>query len=147
MILNVNKVHTIWEAASQVEDMKKFSQQNNQKYGDQLLLKAANYTRPELVAFLPDGWAMSIANGKLYRHTKHLVTYRPQAGMFHFNGGGRSKDSYFQSETAPIRKYPKSYGLAMYYVNLPWNWALFTGMSKIGNGKGYPLEIFYESTS
>lgn len=139
-IMNVKKIPLIWDVASMV-DIEAFSKQLKHKYGDQLILKAVNWTRPEMVAYLPNEWALSIGNGGLWRHTKHLVKYRPQVGMFHFNGGGRSKASYWDGESTPVQRYPDKYGIALYYVNLPWSWALFIGESHITNGEGYKLTI------
>lgn len=145
VILNVKRVPIIWDVASKV-DMKTFSKERRQKYGDQLILKAVNWTEPEMVAFLPDEWALSIANGGLWKHTKKLDKYRPQVGMFHFNGAGRSKNSYWKNENAPIQRYPDKYGLAIYYVNLPWSWALFLAKSQITQGEGHPIVIRHQET-
>lgn len=101
-----------------------------------------NHTFPDVVAVLPEEWAISVANGA-WRHAKDIVDYRPKVGMFHFNGGGASKDVYW--EGGFVQKWPDTWGTGpLYYAKLPWNWARFIGESMRGAGKGHPLIMRHE---
>lgn len=109
-------------------------------------MKAVNYTRPDVVSFLPDAWALSIADGGLWRHADVIVEYRPKVGMFHFNGRGHSKESFWLDNEATVVTRPRTFEAAMYYVNLPWPWVLFRRERMTADGEAHELVIHHEVT-
>jgi hypothetical protein len=71
VVFNVKKLPTIWKMAKEYPFNKYAS-------GDQFILKQVGKLHPEVVKYLPSEWAISVANGGLWRHAKHIVEYRPK---------------------------------------------------------------------
>jgi len=155
VVLNMRKTERIWESAAEV-DLDRFSRDNRYYVGDQLLFRAVAAHSAREMRWLPDPWDFTIA-GKMWRYkrTKKLLKKRPEVGMMHFNGGGKSKDAYFVEHNF-LRK-PQldgTFGLAKYYVHLPWSWVRLalrsrctTATSKDGTTAeegGYPVKLFHE---
>ena len=93
-------------------------------------------THPEKVSFLSLEWDTTLTD--IWRIAKRLVQERPNGvGQLHFNGGGRSKNSWFENNSYLKKEvYNPSFGLANHFVNLPWTWAKYMVESKVTNG--YP---------
>ena len=62
-------------------------------------------------------------------------------GMMHFNGGGGSKLSAFDSHMflADDKDFPNTWGLAHYYNRLPWQWARYMAKSQLGADGGHAI--------
>lgn len=71
VVFNVKKIPTIWKMAKEYP-FKKYAS------GDQFILKQVGKLHPEVVKYLPSEWAISVANGGLWRRAKHIVEYRPK---------------------------------------------------------------------
>ena len=143
IILNVQKLDTIWDMARRC-NLENISKATHQAFNDQLIFRAVNHTFPDVVAVLPEEWAISVANGA-WMYAQNIVEARPKVGMFHFNGGGSSKDVYWESSF--VQKFADTWGTGPnYYAKLPWNWVRFIGESMRGAGKGNPLIIRHEGT-
>jgi hypothetical protein len=57
-----------------------------------------------------------------------LTKFRPEAGIFHYNGGGSNSDSYYNSES--VQSLQHGFGLpAIFFWDLPWTWVAFMGKS------------------
>lgn len=99
--------------------------------GDQRIMRTFNETYPKLVGMLPRQWDISAKNGyqgirgQAYdiATPEEVLDELESAGMLHFNGGGASSSSYFNKKL--VVKYDKTFGLARYYINMPWSWARF----------------------
>jgi hypothetical protein len=87
------------------------------------------------------GMGYSCCGWSLKFKKKLLLPNRPQgAGMLHFNGGGTSKDAYFNSH-AHFKGDP-IWGLARYYVDLPLTWARVQIKSQLKEGQeGYQIKV------
>jgi hypothetical protein len=131
VILNLQKLDIIWELISQM-DLNMLSEIEDDWISDQFVLRMINKTYPELVGVLPEQWDVSIAaKSKLWRG--NLVDRRPDGvGMLHFNGGKSTTTSaYNTSNFILYDKFRHSWGIANYYVYLPWNWVQFIIESRI----------------
>ena len=133
MVFNVKKAGSIWDLASRC-DLEGIQEKFNTGIDDQLILRAVNQTFPEVVAVLPDEWAISYANGA-WKHKHDVMDFYQNVGMLHFNGQGSTKESYFNTDL--LQKRPDTWGIVWYYVKLPWAWAKFMGecMSRYGDGQ------------
>ena len=140
VILNLPKLDTVLDMARRV-DLAAIANSTGRSMDDQLIFVAINYTFPDVVAVLPEEWAISVAAGA-WRHANDIVDYRPKVGMFHFNGGGSSKEEYWKGEF--VTGLADTWGVGtFYYVKLPWTWAKFIGESMKGDGSGNPLIIHH----
>jgi hypothetical protein len=70
--------------------------------------------------------------------------------MLHFNGGGASKEAYFSSMPGflDVNETKGSFGLAKYFIYMPWTWARFQAASMISGmaadrqrPKGFALQL------
>ena len=111
MILNLCKGSKIWELAASIDFPAMSREFSNQNIDDQLIFRAIHRTYPTEATLLPDEWSISVANGG-WRYAKKLVEVKPAVGMLHFNGGGASKDAYFEGGF-PV-KFPDSWGVSRY---------------------------------
>lgn len=112
--------------------------------GDQFVLRSIQRQFPENVGLLGPEWDIHAADGPWKSQRSVLLHHRPQAGMLHFNGGGTSKDAYFQKHR--FYKNDPIWGLARYYVDMPWGWVRFLLASRLKRGeKGHPLRIQYNA--
>lgn len=134
--------------------------------GDQFLLRSMAFTEPHLIGTLPLEWDVSANDGPWWpRNGTGLELDRPHGvGMLHFNGGGSSGASAFQSHkflvvqgnnndnddshnnnvttTATSNPFPSTWGLAHFYNQLPWHWARYMAESKVPpNHEGYPILV------
>jgi hypothetical protein len=105
---------------------------------DQTLLRGIEMLQPNVTGCLPTEWDFSFADSGGWTIKGDLFEKRPEVGMAHFNGiGGRSKGSIYK-ELSLFKKYPDSWGLFLYYVNLPWTWVRFFGKS-VAPGRGHKI--------
>ena len=151
LILNVQKMEEMHKIISSIDypKLRKDSLDPNIKrapMNDQLLFVGVNVTRPEVVQLLPMEWDISIANN-IWRIKNQIVEKRPNIGMIHFNGGGISKEAFFDvHDFIQKEQFKGTFALATYYVRLPWPWAKYMVESQIGNDKSYTLKIEYSAS-
>jgi hypothetical protein len=143
MILRPHEMERVWDLYSQVP-VETLQQVLSPRpvVDDQFLLQVVHRTFPEVVGKLSPEWDISAQDGPWKYGKPHLLLpHRPKAGMLHFNGGGESKDAYFKTN----KYYSKDrlWGLAKYYVELPWTWAQFVVESQVKEGQGYPVVVDY----
>jgi hypothetical protein len=141
IILNVPKLDHLWHLASKL-DLNKASVELRQAKNDQLIFRAINRSHPEIVSMLPKEWDVSLAGG-LWKGV--LTESRPDGvGHMHFNGGGPSKANVFLTikEFLTVEKHRSGWGLANYYIRMPWPYAKFiVESSKYGDSVGHQLLI------
>jgi len=142
LIINVPQLQLLWDLALLIP-LQKISERDHH-LSDQTLFVGMNETFPEKVGLLPDGWDMTVTQ-------KWRPKYRPYAqklpdvGMLHFNGGGSSEEAYWNKNKSFITEYPKTWGTAKYYIDLPWTWSRYQAESMIRTGHpGYRLKIRHE---
>lgn len=136
MILNL-KLFRQWNFWKMVEDL-------NQTFtgidADQGILKVVQDENPHCCGrILERAWGLykELIGSHMKRKSNldYFVSVEPRAGMFHLNGGGGSKKSYFLD-------LPKEhFQIVQYYVNLRWPWVRYFGESRTGPRGGFPLEI------
>ena len=136
MILNLYLFRQ-WNFWKMVEDLNKDFTIND---ADQGILKVVQDKNPQCCGWIPER-AWGLHKELIWGHMKHksnldyFVSVEPRAGMFHLNGGGGSKKSYFLD-------LPKEhFQVVQYYVNLRWPWVRYFGESRTGPRGGFPLEI------
>lgn len=119
MLINlVNLRRELWPmAAASIE--------KDKRYSDQTLLVAIQKRYPTKFSFLSPAWDVHLANGA-WRFKDALAENKPEVGFLHFNGGGDSKDAFFeQDDTWAYRT--RGWKLASYYIELPWSWLFYMG--------------------
>jgi hypothetical protein len=140
VVMNIGRVPEIWALARSVKNMKEVSENFMQAPDDQLIYMAVNCTYPERVNVLSDGWDMS-ATDKWRPKYQPYADKLPNVGMLHFNGGGSSKGAYFR-EHSFLNTFNNTWGLATYYICLPWTWARYHAQSLIRpDDAGYNIKI------
>jgi hypothetical protein len=162
LLLNVPKMNEIWQLAKTLPLLNISKLGTGQAANDQLVFKAVSQNSINSsidtgvrVGALPPPWDVSITNG-IWRYRKSLVTHRPQVGMIHFNGGGASKEAYFSSMPTflDVNETKGSFGLAKYFIYMPWTWARFQAASLISSGcltmdkqppKGFTLQLNHKT--
>lgn len=151
LILNVQKMEETLKIIGSINYQKFRSESKNPaikraNLNDQLFFVGVNVTHPEVVQLLPMEWDISIANG-IWKLKRNIVEKRPNIGMIHFNGGGISTNAYFDEHDFITKdEFKGTFGLASYYVRLPWPWAKYMAKSQIGNDRSYTLKIEYSSS-
>ena len=80
---------------------------------------------------LTDAWDIHLGDGA-WRYSDKLPEHVPQAGMLHFNGGGKSKEAYFKGRSGWSKK--PGWTVVNYYVDMPWSWVRYM----IGNDERAP---------
>lgn len=147
-VLRPSATETIWELFGKVST-ETFAEMLKPwpVVGDQFVLRAVNRVFPDRVGWLPPRWDVSAMNGPWKFKPKRLYPNRKEGvSMLHFNGGGESKEPYFKDHKH--FQSSKHWGLAKYYVDLPWSWAQQTLKSRIRReNAGYPLELDYKVLS
>jgi hypothetical protein len=137
LVLNVPKLDHIWHLVSNM-DLHNASKELKQQKNDQLIFQAINRSHPEIVSMLPKEW--DVERAKLWRG--QLADHRPDGvGFLHFNGGGKSKDNAFLGGLITADKHRSGWGLANYYVRMPWPYAKFIVESSNGDSVGHQLLI------
>jgi hypothetical protein len=144
IVLNVPKLDHLWHLVSNM-DLHNASKELKQEKNDQLIFQAINRSHPEIVSMLPKEWDVELA--KLWRG--QLADHRPDGvGFLHFNGGSKSKDNAFLPDSITndkhrliADKHRSGWGLANYYVRMPWPYAKFIVESLNGDSVGHQLLI------
>lgn len=113
---------------------------------DQHVFNAVHTVFPNVSATLPPEFDISARDGPWWRKPEVLLEHRPHgAAMMHFNGGGDSKEAYFDKRHEHKMLKEHIWGdLAKYYVNLPWPWARFMMYSLVAEGRGFKVNIQHE---
>jgi hypothetical protein len=146
MILRPHQMERVWELFGlvPVESLQKLLR-SRPVADDQLVLQAVQREFSEVVGALREEWDISAQDGPWKFNPHVLLQHRPQAGMLHFNGGGKSKQAYFESHKFFLNGGPNNlWGLAKYYVDLPWSWAQFIVESQAIDGHGYAVEVTFK---
>jgi hypothetical protein len=149
VLLSLDKLDLIWDLVEML-DLKAISRAIRQNPNDQLIFRALNVTYPQNVTILPSEWDVSLADGawryKKGHFKKTIVQKRPEMGMMHFNGARASKDAYFETHGFLTDKnLEKTWGIAHYWVRVPWTWARFMAKSQI-DGEGYMLDVDHNNS-
>ena len=106
---------------------------------DQLILKSVNVTHPSLVNVLPDGFDITLTHRWRKVNFPYDKVY-PKTFMLHHNGN--LKNSVYWNRTEWTSMHPDSWGLMLYYVNLPWSWARYFAESEVRYGSsGHLIRI------
>ena len=133
MIMNVQKLAEIWDRMPLLGPWKP-----TETPGDQIILRSFHSKFPKLVGSLPLEWDISARNGFMGDPEGGYLEANPRkvakwlkdgAGMLHFNGGGESVESYFKVHPQVSAKYKDTFGLARFYVDIPWSWVKFVTKS------------------
>ncbi|CAB9507436.1 expressed unknown protein [Seminavis robusta] len=154
IIINIDRAGNFWDLVDQLPIV--------DHGGDQSLLEKVTKANPEIMGPLPVTWDTHMGHG--HRPVPHhVLKKRPDGvGFLHFNG---NRPNYFhdglqqycdrakscKDDPRAQQLFQQTWGLADYYVNMPWEWAKYTGgVSKIPPGEtGHPLryvEIMSNST-
>jgi hypothetical protein len=144
VLLNVPKIKEIWNLVSRL-NITNWSRKLSHQYGDQLIFKAINHTFPNVVGILPPEWDVTVSS----LWAGNLADRRPRVGMLHLNGDSRGeKFSAFLRGVMTSKKETKrnTWGLADYYVRMPWQWAKFQAENAI-EGEGHILEVRHATAS
>ena len=135
LLLNLGRLKDVWELiAANRTDLNRLSKELRQKPDDQLVVRVANLTNPQVVTLLPPEW--DVHSAALWRGS--LLDHRPfGVGYQHFNGGGKSKENTFEKSNflAPGME-NKGWMLANYFIKIPWSWAKFHVESMVGFSPG-----------
>ena len=130
VVLNIAKMDDFWEDFRRTTNTTITS-----GFQDQDILRYMNDTFPQKVHVLPTQWDTSVANGGTYNKLrKDPIGFRPNLGMIHYNGGGKSK-AEFWVDNELMEKNPASFGLTHFYIHMPWEWARFSAHSQIRDGE------------
>ena len=135
---------------------------------DQMILQVINVTYPDAVGLLSPEWDVSYVDGPWNNHQKNKLNepvipqYRSAVGMLHYNGGGASKQAYmiqhevFRDSSKSCswlrsllggkcnvhqNTLGSSWGLARYYIDLPWSQARFIAESQVQGDECYKVEM------
>lgn len=119
MMFNVHRMASFWDVVQrgllEHADWEWFSGS-----ADQPLLR--NVHRLGHGGYLTDAWDVHLAAGA-WKHRNKLPEKVPQAGMLHFNGGGRSKQAYFNSTSGWSTR--PGWTVVNYYIDMPWSWVRY----------------------
>jgi hypothetical protein len=159
LIVNIPKLEEMWNTVDSfgLRNAQQQIQKSSSIMADQFFLRTFELAQPDKVGWLPDHWDNTMAS-TLWRWKKNLVAKRPQIGYIHFNGGGHhtSQDAswFLENTTDPTvlldntlltsRDTGSSFGIAGYYIRLPWKWARYFAEAKIPKwSNGSLIEIHY----
>ena len=145
MLMNIDKFGRFWDLVDGLPEINS---------GCQALMILFRSHYASLVGSLPVEWDTHLV--RAWRKKPHMLVNQPAAGMLHFNGIRDNNESYFEkgleqycersrfcSQSVQARsKFDQSWGIADYYVKLPWAWVKFFGQSIIRMGEaGHSLKI------
>eukprot|EP00977_Amphora_coffeiformis_P012177 scaffold2997_cov182-Amphora_coffeaeformis.AAC.7 len=151
MIMNVQKLAEIWDRMPLLGPWKP-----TDTPGDQIILRSFHSKFPEMVGSLPIEWDISARNGFMGNSERSYLKSDPRkvaewlksgAGMLHFNGGGESAESYYKVHPQFSGKYNDTFGLAKFYVDIPWPWVRFLMKSMTRHSISYAPLIVEENRS
>ena len=136
ILLTVSKLQQLWNSINSTNVIEYSKLWNkHERPGDQLLLRVYNITYPRHVGNIPKEYDVPLAHN-LWK-SNSLSKYRSTGiGNLHFSGSPNPKQSVYESHD--ILKNPKhksGWGLANYYINLPWPYAKFISSSMIRKKK------------
>lgn len=140
----MNKILPLAKRSSLVEAVgtEKFT------FNDQYIYRAINISYPNEVNVLPPGWDMTVTAIWQKKNQPYDKKF-PNVGMLHFNGGGKSKEAYFELEH-PEQSFSTKFilrdtwGNGKYYATLPWEWARYQAKSLVRPGsKGHSIQFFF----
>jgi hypothetical protein len=162
LVMDLLQFERVWELAATIPNEIKNSEEKMK--GDQWLLKKVEYFLPSqnTTAIMPEQWSTHTGHG-FRRNPQKLYTERKQGtGMLHFtmpsgfgfgnswfNNGGTGKWCKLSpacNETAvepggDMDKVRRTWGLAEYYAQLSWEWAIYQGgTSRLLPGESYALK-------
>jgi hypothetical protein len=139
LILNVPMIDHLWHLASKL-DLYNIADELHVPKNDQLIFKALNRSHPEIVSMLPKEWDVPLTEG-LWKGV--LKDHRPDGvGHIHLNGGGSdNKNAFLTSVFVTDKKHKSGWGLANYYIHMPWPYAKFIVESSKGDSVGHQLVI------
>ena len=130
MVINVQEIGEIWESIPLLDPWKE-----TDTPGDQIIFRYFEKKFPDRVGQLSLQWDISARNGfngnserNYWKADPNLVSkwLKDGSGMLHFNGGkAEEKSSYFHSHPILDGKFENTFGIAKFYVDLPWSWAKF----------------------
>jgi len=141
ILLTVSKMAHLWTLLSTMNITTQKTELHH-KYNDQLFLRAINRTYPSEVGVLPPPWDVHLANDGLWKG--NLGDHRPMVGMLHLNGGGKSKESRFNTESNKLLvegRHRGTWGMVDWFDRMSWGWLRFTLESLLGEGEGYAIRI------
>ena len=139
MHFHVAEIPLIWElyAKAPDKDIQDVAQPPYVKMGDQHILRVAEKAVPDRVGALPPEWDGNIMDSPRHHETKARVFEGDHMYMMHMNGYGGG--TYWESHKALRYKNAKSYNeswrLILYYVHLPWKFALGLAKAQCTLGK------------
>ena len=124
MMVNIGKLDTFWQLAEQIQ----WTPQSL-NLADNSMVNGVRYAFKGTVVELPQAWDLTLSRDfRKFRVKEELVKFRPEAGLFHYSGGGASKETAFEGDF--VTKHPEGFGLpAVFYRNLPWSWVRFMASS------------------
>jgi hypothetical protein len=123
MLVNVHKLDKFWEHVNSIK-----WEGNMLEDLDQSMVIEVGKQYPGSVELLSAPWDLTVTVHWREAKKENLIKIRPEAGIVHFNGGGSSKDPYFNSDF--ITDHQDGFGLpAVYFRDIPWTWVRFMGKS------------------
>jgi lipopolysaccharide biosynthesis glycosyltransferase len=137
VLLHLSKFEQFWELLDKLPEITHGSDQALM----QMLARANN---PDVIGGLPPAWDTHTGHGWFQIPHKLLEKGRHEVGMLHFTGvKARSyyldRLEYFCRRARDCKKdtigFGKTWGLADYYIRLPWEWARYFGKSLVRDGK------------
>ena len=150
MVLNVKKFDRFWELIDKLPEIK--------HGGDQNLLSmiVEEWPNANYRGIIPSEWNIHLGHG--WRRAPHkLYSSGQKIGMVHFTGSygktyfhepgvGLDKNCDYHGRGGDCKghldEYHSSWGLADYYVRLPWHSLIYFGSSRINNDElGHPFHF------
>eukprot|EP00546_Thalassionema_frauenfeldii_P005441 CAMPEP_0178924008 /NCGR_PEP_ID=MMETSP0786-20121207/17078_1 /TAXON_ID=186022 /ORGANISM="Thalassionema frauenfeldii, Strain CCMP 1798" /LENGTH=367 /DNA_ID=CAMNT_0020598651 /DNA_START=276 /DNA_END=1379 /DNA_ORIENTATION=- len=143
VVMDLEQIGDIWTLVQNVSilDIQNISKRFEQQVNDQLLYRVVNVTHPKRVHILSAGWDMS-ATAKWRFKYQPYGEKSPNLGMLHYNGGGSSKEAYWDKGHALMNDFNDTWGQGWYMIQLPWTWARYQAQSVIRpHTKGYAMNL------
>ncbi|CAB9515358.1 expressed unknown protein [Seminavis robusta] len=99
---------------------------------DQSMVMGVGKEYPGTVETLPAAWGITVTeHWRGARDVAKFTKFHPDAGIFHYKGGGANNSAYFDSDF--VKSHSNGFGLpAIFYRDLPWTWTRFMGLSMGG---------------
>jgi hypothetical protein len=143
MIVNLHKLQQVWDSAYTI-DFSNASEAYEQGFTDQIVFTAIHDKFPHLVGKLSKEYDLNVANG-VWRDAHSFAKTYSELGMIHYNGGGSSKDPYFNHMYFVNPKFMHEIGMPHYYVHFPWDWARSFSFSHTIPGRQFPLVLRHKN--
>ncbi|GFH59519.1 hypothetical protein CTEN210_15995 [Chaetoceros tenuissimus] len=139
LVMNCFKFQNVFQLLNSV-NFTNAKKGRNGSMSDQHMLVVFQENFPDLVGYLPMEWYNHIGHG--YRAKPQMLVQKANVGYLHFTGFGTG-ESYFSDQglikfcerggrcqptiQSHIIDFQKSWGLADYYIRIPWSWVIFQG--------------------